>query len=80
MAYTNDFKQTRKIVLHLPARQARFLDQELTRLREKTGKRFTITELIQVLVEQHRTRMELKAEADPEGIAWMYRRLAERTG
>ena len=72
--------QTRKVIVYLPAEQSRFLDQEANRLWQKTGKKFSTTELLQVLIEQHRVKMEMRAEKDPNSVAWMYRSMARKTG
>lgn len=74
MSNSNDWKSTRKVTIHLSAAQAGFIDQERARLFQETGLKFTVSELVRVLIEQHKTRMDIKAEADPESVAWMYRR------
>lgn len=59
--------------INLPIEYARFLDQERVRLQEKTGEAFSPSEIVQLLVMQHQTRMQLRAESDPGSVAWMYR-------
>ena len=76
----DDSKHTRKVVVHLPLEHARFLDQERNRLQSKVGKPFSTTEIVQLLIAQHKTRMEMRAENNPDSVAWMYRAMAEQTG
>jgi len=71
---------TRKVIINLPVEHSQFIDQERTRLQELVGKPFSPGEIIQLLIVQHKTRMEMKAEQDPDSVAWMYRALAEQTG
>lgn len=67
----------RRVALNITRDQASFLEQECKRLEDKIGKRFTVGELIQVLIEQHRVKMQMVSEADPENICWMHRWLAD---
>ena len=67
----------RRVVLNVTREQASFLEQECKRLERKVGKRFSIGEVVQVLVESHRVKMQMVAEADPENICWMHRWLAD---
>lgn len=72
--------QTRKVALYLPIEHSRFLDQERVRLEEVTGKPWSPSEIIQLLIVQHKTRMEMKAERDPSSVGWMYRLAMEQAG
>lgn len=67
----------RKLSYNVTWDQAQFLEQECKRLEDVTGKRFSIGEVIQVLVEQHRVKMQMVADADPENVCWMHKWLAD---
>jgi hypothetical protein len=67
----------RRIALNVTRDQAQFLEQECKRLEELVGKKVTIGEVVQLLVECHQVKMQMIAESNPESISWMYRWLAD---
>jgi len=67
----------RRIAFNIPSEQAYFLEQECKRLEEVTGRKFTIGEVVQVLIEAHRVKMQMHTEANPHTICWMHRWLAD---
>ena len=69
---------TRKVIINLPVEHAQFIDQERTRLQQVVGKPFSSGEIIQLLIVQHQTRMQMKAELDPNSVGWMYRAMVEQ--
>lgn len=72
--------KTRMLNVWLDIDDARFLDQERVRLQNEIGKPFSAADVIHILIAQHRTKMEMVAESNPDAVAWMYRNITQRAG
>jgi hypothetical protein len=63
--------------LNLDRAQARFLNQEVLRLKEEYGIRVTPHDIVRCLIDLHKAKMAAMATDDPNAVLWCYRYLAE---
>lgn len=68
----------RKLVLHITRDQARLLEQERTRLRTKYGLKLSTSDIVQILIEMHRARLQMMATDGQQSMIWFHRYLAEQ--
>jgi len=69
--------QTRKYSVYLTREQGQLIDQEKRRLAEEYGVKLSGNEIIQVLIEMHRLRLQTMAAEDSDARWWMYRMLVD---
>lgn len=54
------------------------IDQERLRLRQEYGVKLSGNEIIQLLIEMHRVRLQVVASEESDARWWMYRMLADQ--
>lgn len=64
--------QTRKFTVYLTREQAQMIDQERLRLRSEYDVKLSGNEIIQVLIEMHRLRLQVVAEENSDARWWMH--------
>ena len=70
--------QTRKFTVYLTREQGQLIDQERRRLAEEYSVKLSGNEIIQVLIEMHRMRLQTMAAEDAADARWwMYRMLVD---
>lgn len=69
--------QPRKVNVYLTREQSQLMDQELLRLRQERGLKVSANEFFQLLLEQHRLKIQMVACEDSDAVSWMHRLLAE---
>jgi hypothetical protein len=70
--------QTRKFTVYLTREQAQMIDQERLRLRQEYGVKLSGNEIIQVLIEMHRLRLQVVASEESDARWWMHQMLADQ--
>lgn len=68
----------RALVIQLTRGQSQLIDQERQRLKDLYGLRMSGSQIVQTLLEQHRLKIKMMANEDPESVHWFYRRMAEQ--
>lgn len=53
------------------------LHQERLRLRQEYGVKLSVSEIVQVLIEQHRLRLQVVASEDSDARWWMHQIIAD---
>ncbi len=64
-----------KFYLRIGHSHARFLSQEQKRLRTQYGIKLSHSEIVEVLIEQHKLRFMQVGDEDPDSLIWFYRNL-----
>ena len=67
-----------QVTISLTREQAQLLDQERLRLREDYDIRLSRTEIVQLLIETHRLRLQMVASEDSDAKWWKYNMLVQR--
>lgn len=69
--------QSRQFAITLTREQGQLIDQEKLRLKREYGVALSANEIIQLLIEMHRLRLQVVASESSDAKWWMYKRLSE---
>lgn len=67
----------RKIVLRVTRDQAQMLEQERRRLRTQYDLKLSISDIVQLLIEHHRSKLQAMASDDKQSVIWFHQYLSE---
>jgi len=70
-------EQPKELLVLMTCEQNRLLHQEQLRLRQEYGVRLSLSEVVQVLIEQHRLRLQVVASEDSDARWWMHQVIAD---
>jgi hypothetical protein len=65
------------LVVQLTYEQSQLLQQEQLRLQQDYGIRLNASEIVQILIEEHRLRLQVVASEDSDARWWMYQTIAD---